>query len=286
MGYMKIPNLYREQDVLQFKQVWVMEKVDGTSTNVRFKDNQLHFHAGGCTQASFEAIFNKEALLKAFQDYDVDDITVYGEGYGGSQQRMSQTYGPELKFIAFDIKIGDEWLTVDKMAKLAEQLGFEVVPFKVIDTHLDALNIERDRPSEVAIRRGMGDNKMREGIVIRPLIEATDRHGNRIIAKHKGDAFLERATPQPVVDLSKLKVLEEATAIATEWVNEERLRHVLDKLPEAKGMEHTKIVISAMIEDVYREAKGEIIESNPAKAAISKRTSELYKKHVQSMRAP
>jgi len=48
-------------------------------------------------------------------------------------------------------------------------------------------------------------------------------------------------------------------------------------------IEKTKDVISAMIEDVCREAKGEIIESRAAKSAIGKEAARLYKNHISKV---
>ncbi len=46
----------------------------------------------------------------------------------------------------------------------------------------------------------MGDGHPREGVVCRPLIELRTNNGERLICKHKGEKFEERATPQKVVD--------------------------------------------------------------------------------------
>ena len=107
-------------------------------------------------------------------------------------------------------------------------------------------------------------NHPREGIVIRPPFEVRKNNGERIIAKHKGQAFAERTTPQAVLDPGRLKVLADAEAIANEWVTEQRLSHVLqhivaepDPTVSVIGMEQMGDVIKAMIEDVEREAKGE-----------------------------
>ena len=56
-----------------------------------------------------------------------------------------------------------------------------------------------------------------------------------------------------------------------------RLAHVLDKLKgehgRDMGIENMRIVLDAMVEDVTREAKGEIVESAAAKRAICKHTA-------------
>lgn len=299
MGYLHIENLYRPeaQDILMFKEVYVMEKVHGTSAHVNFKSARLAsvggglggritFFPGGEKYEKFVALFDHDQLLQKFIELGHDDVTIYGEAYGGKQQGMSHTYGPEPRFIVFDVKINENWLAVPQMDELAMKLGLEVVPWKKVSTDLAALDAERDAPSEVAKRRGIQEDKPREGIIIRPLIELKRNNGSRMIAKHKGASFQERQNQPKVVDPSKLEVLKEAQAIADEWVTPMRLEHVLQKLPEATGMEHTSKVIKAMVEDVLREAAGEIVESPDATKAIAKKAAELYKKRVTNIQHP
>ena len=66
-----------------------------------------------------------------------------------------------------------------------------------------------------------------------------------------------------------------------EWVTPMRLQHVLDKLPHATGMEQTRDVIFAMLEDVEREANGEIVFSQDAKKSIGTRTATLFKQRFK-----
>lgn len=214
---------------------------------------------------------------------DIEGVTVFGEAYGGSQQGMSATYGKELRFIAFDIQVGKHWLVVPNMAELAASLGLDVVHFEEGPTELAWLDAQRDAPSVQAKRNGVLEDKPREGVVLRPPFECIKNNGDRVISKHKGDAFNERATVQKVVDPEKLKVLEEATAIADEWVTQHRLEHVLQKLPQDIGMEQTKVVIAAMVEDVTREAAGEIVDSSGARSAIGKKTAQMFKQHLSAL---
>ena len=282
MGYLHIQNLYKEQDILLFKRCFALEKVHGTSAHVSYdvtRHEKLQFFAGGASHVSFVAIFDQPALLAAFERLGHERVVVFGEAYGGKMQKMGEVYGKELRFIAFDVKVGDSWLSVRDMDQVATGLGFEVVPYEEISTELAELDRVRDMPSEVAVRRGCGNDKPREGVVLRPLIELTKNNGDRIIVKHKQEAFSERATPQKVVDPEKLIVLGKATEIAQEWVTEMRLVHVLDKL-KVVDIKDTPTVIKAMIEDVYREASGEIVESKEASQAIGKRTAQLFKAHI------
>ena len=79
-----------------------------------------------------------------------------------------------------------------------------------------------------------------------------------------------------------LKVLEDAKAIAEEWVTNLRLEHVLQKFPADVNMESMGDVIKAMIEDVYREGREEIVESKEASKAIGQKTVQLFKQKLQS----
>ena len=65
--------------------------------------------------------------------------------------------------------------------------------------------------------------------------------------------------------------------IAVEWVTPMRLNHVLDKFSSA-GIEKTGDTIKAMIEDVEREGKGEVIVSRELRGAIGRCTASLFKK--------
>jgi len=71
--------------------------------------------------------------------------------------------------------------------------------------------------------------------------------------------FCETKTKR-VVSAEDLKVLSDAKEIAEEWVTNMRLEHVLQKFDADVGMESMGDIIKAMIEDVYREAKDEIVE--------------------------
>lgn len=283
MGYMHIDNLYKSQTILLFRECYALEKVHGTSAHIRWTKGVISFYAGGEKHDNFVALFNKERLADSFAALGHDEVIVYGEAYGGKQQGMRNTYGDALRFIAFDVKIGDLWLNVPSMDRAATNLGFEVVPWRKVSTHLAVLDAERDLPSEVSVRRGIVEPREREGVILRPLVELTTNNGARVIAKHKGDKFRETSKPRPVVDPDKLAVLTAAQAIADEWVTPERLRHVLAKI-ELDGktveMSSTPVVIAAMVEDVYREGRGEIVESKEARAAIGTATAKLLKREL------
>jgi len=274
MSYMKIPNLYQDQDILAFRDCFAMEKVHGTSAHIGWRDGTLSFFSGGAKHAEFLRLFDADALGALFVEVGVPAVTVYGEAYGGKMMKMRDTYGPDLRFIVFEVRVGDSWLAVPQMDQLAQSLGFEVVPWVRIPATLEAINAERDAPSGLALRRGCGE-KPREGVVLRPPFEAVRNSGKRVIAKHKREEFRETTTPRPVSP-DELAVLSDANAIAEEWVTEMRLTHVLDGFVGEVGVEQTGDVIRAMVEDVIAEAGEEIVASKAARKAIGRRAAQLF----------
>ena len=309
MGYLSISNLYRPeaQCILQFRTLFALEKIHGTSAHVEYRpaDNRIRYFSGGASHSQFVSLFNETELLEKFKNLGIPadkSITVYGEAYGGSQQGMSHTYGKQLKFAAFDVQIGDCWLDVAKAEALVKTLGLEFVYYVVCsmvkqptDANWDSsislteIDAERDRPSMQAVRNGVstmeqymqGLGPKREGIVLRPPFEVTKNNGSRVIAKHKGDEFKETATPRPVVDPAKLKVLEDATAVADEWVTATRLEHVLQKIPDY-DMDKVPVVINNMTEDVLREGSGEIVDSPAVRKAIGRKAATMFISFMKS----
>jgi hypothetical protein len=274
MGYMHIENLYRAPEILR---CYALEKVHGTSAHVLLRGLEGHTHpdvhlaAGGVGHDQFARLFDVEALKAKFAEKftGADALTIYGEAFGGKSQGMSATYGKELRFLAFDVKLNDVWLDVPAAAGLAAEFGLGFVPYEEGPLTLEFLDAQRDRDSLAAIEPG----KRREGIVIRPIKELLYKDGGRFIFKHKREEFRETTTVREV-DPEKAKVMAEADAVAEEYVTSMRLRHVLQRVPFDRP-EDTRKVIDAMLEDVKRESSGEVVWSQAVEKAISRATAKL-----------
>ena len=266
--------------------------VHNTSAHLSFNpaDGSIRYFSGGETHARFVQLFNEDSLIAAFKAMALPadkSITVFGEAYGGKQQGMSATYGKDLKFIAFDVKIGECWLDVPTAEKIVLALGLEFVWYTKSTTDLKELNMLRDLPSMQSVRNGvtayedfvLSKGKPREGIVIRPLQEMRLNNGDRVIAKHKGDAFRETATVRKVeLDPSKIEKMANAEAVANEYVTQMRLSHVLSKIPD-HDISKMPQILDSMLEDVLREGAGEIDLSDEAriKKAIKSKCAVMYK---------
>ena len=308
MSYMHIDNLYKAQDILQFKKCYAMEKVHGTSAHVSYKGkvdglvppslgeasfevhvaDSIDFFSGGASPTDFLPLFDKDKLFEGFRKLGHDRVIVYGEAYGGKMQGMKDTYGPKLKFVAFEVKIGDHFLSVPKASLIAQELGLDFVHYVEIDTTIEEIDKQRDADSMQACKCGMGLDHICEGIVLRPPFEVRLNSGARVIAKHKRPEFTETKTKREVSP-DKAVVLAKAEAIADEWVTPMRLQHVIDRIhsdgfigSKGVGIEQTGWVIDLMVEDVTREAGEEIKDSREARRAIGQRAAKMYKEWLNS----
>lgn len=283
MSYTKIPNLYKDQTILMFKECWALEKIHGTSAHVSWNEGKLGFFSGGEKYANFVKLFDNDCLTNAFNKMNATKIIIFGEAYGGKQQGMSSTYGKELKFIAFDVKVGDVWLNIpDAHGLVSGSLRLDFVHYQRTACNVSILDKLRDAGSVQSQRNGIEEFRKAEGIVIRPIVEMTTNSGRRICAKHKRDDYQERKTRQEV-DGEKLKVLEAAQAIAEEWVTENRLNNILTHISKEHEISDIPDIVKRMIEDVQEEAKDEIVESKEARKAIGKLAVKLFKKKIMTI---
>jgi hypothetical protein len=285
---MHISNLYASKTILLFKRCYAMEKIDGTSCHVTYstKTNDLTYFSGCIKQDLFRSLFDHAKLLDLFRQNaqehpKAETLTIYGEGYGGKVQGRSKTYGPNTKFVAFEVKINDTFLCVPEAEKIALKFGLEFVDYVEIDTTEEAIHEQTYRDSVQAVRNGMGPGHMREGVVLRPLIELVHDNGGRIICKNKRPEFNERQNPPNPFSAEEQAVLDNAKAIALEWVTAERLKHVLQTFP-TPTIQDTGKVIGAMVEDVERESVGEIVISKESKKAIGAAAGRLFKEWLRS----
>jgi hypothetical protein len=284
MGYLHIENLYKNQTILLFKECYAMEKIHGTSAHIGWHcaTKLVYFSSGGESHENFRKLFDANFLKQRFEEIFPDqDVIIYGEAYSGKQQGQSHVYGKQPKFIGFDVKVGEVWLNVPNAEDVCKQFNIEFVHYRIISTKLEDLTAERDMDSAQAVRNGMGEGHKREGIVLRPLIEMRLNNDERVICKYKPDEQMETKTKREVTE-EELKVISDADAVAEEWVTNLRLEHVLQKFPENASMESTGDIIKAMIEDVYREGKDEIVESKAVAKAIGFQTVRLFKQKLQN----
>lgn len=147
-------------------------------------------------------IGNLENLLKAFSykrpapEYGegaadivkpTEECIIFGETYGKGMQKPGGRYCKDhLKFICFDIKIGNVWLKREAVEDICSKLGIDVVPYLGEMTLDEAIEmVKKGFPSKVA----EDPTLEAEGIVLRAPLGILDRMGRRIITKIKSVDF-------------------------------------------------------------------------------------------------
>ncbi|HEY6020044.1 MAG TPA: RNA ligase family protein, partial [Candidatus Paceibacterota bacterium] len=279
MGYLHIPNLYKDKTILLFKECYALEKIHGTSAHIRWDGETLSLYSGGEKHSNFEALFDgtllplRAPLEAALREKGYSKLVVYGELYGGKQQRQAWRYGPQLRFVAFEVELAKYWCNVPAADEICQALGIPFVHYERVSTDLAALDAQRDAPSVQSVRNGVTEVCPREGVVLRPLLEFCYPAEHRILAKHKRPEERETRTDHKV-GLTP-EVLAEGKQIALEWVTPTRLEHVLDKLPKGTGADVIPAALDAMVEDVYREGAGMVVPSRHATKEIRTLTAKM-----------
>ena len=107
---------------------------------------------------------------------------VYGEVFGRVQDLK---YERELDVRVFDVLLGNRWLDVDEARTLSPDLAW--VP-EIARTNWSWPSI-----AELAEGKSMLADHVREGVVIKPMIERTNPEIGRVQLKLIGNGYLERA---------------------------------------------------------------------------------------------
>ena len=288
MSYLSIENLSSKSEIFLFKECYALEKIEGTSAHLHFKskdtfpnDYDVTIFPGGASIDRFSKLFdieNIKSILLSLGIPSEHDVTIFGEAYGGSIQKMSKTYGLDLKFVVFDIKVGENWLSVTQASDIANKLGLDFVPYERISTQMEDLNKERDRPSVQAERNGFKDKK-REGVIVRPVIEVKLNNGKRVISKHKGSDH--REVERQEIDPERLEILNNAELIADSWVVMPRVKNAFSHFPEeAHKIENMKDFINYIFNDVVKDSDGEFEITKEIKSAICKKAARLSKQYL------
>ncbi len=200
------------------------------------------------------------------------EVNFYGEVHGGKIQGMSKHYGPDLKFIVFDVKKNGKWLNVPYAEELTVKMGLKFVPYERGPLTEEWLDAQRDAPSKISLT----DDAPKEGIVIRAIHENNYEDGYRFIYKHKRAEWRETTTVRKLSDPEDAKLWSDAEEVANEYVTPMRLNHVLQKTPYTK-LEDTGNVVRAMVDDVRVEEGHDIVWNKKVEKAIGKKTVELLR---------
>jgi RNA ligase (TIGR02306 family) len=127
------------------------------------------------------------ALLRALADiYDAKQVILYGEVFGSKVQKPLH-YGcvGQLGFRAFDILVDGMYLDYEVFVGFCDAYDVPRVPELYVGPFdIAAIKAVSDGPTT------LGGDHIREGVVVKPLVERTHPKVGRLIAKYVGDAYL------------------------------------------------------------------------------------------------
>ena len=192
---------------------WVWrEKIDGTNTVVRWDGHDVSYHGRTPrTQMSeplvraLDGFFGGDAGEQLMeQTFFSTDVTLYGEGCGGSIQRSTEgRYFDTESFVLFDVLINGVWLQSLDVDEVAGELGVRTAPLlrvggdgKLLESSISELRsvmqwrVHEDRIPRTALNPMSGPRV--EGYVGVAPLGLLDRMGNRLQVKLKYSDLVKR----------------------------------------------------------------------------------------------
>lgn len=115
------------------------------------------------------------------------ECIIFGETYGKGMQKPGGRYCKDrLKFICFDIRVGNVWLKRDAVEDICKKLDIDVVPYLGEMTLDEAI----EKVKQGFLSQVSEDPTLEaEGVVLRAPLGMLDRMGRRIITKVKTADF-------------------------------------------------------------------------------------------------
>ena len=198
-----------------------------------------------------------------------EQITLFGELYGAGIQKAVD-YGPALRFVAFDLAIGQhmvKWRTMAAACAYAEIPYLRPLAFGPFDRILATIDVEAFKTTLNPAGPPEGSRGVAEGMVLRS-IDATWQmgvdHRDRPILKIKRRAFAEHKVPVEQTVKREIEAsADELTTHALAYVTAGRLASVRSKLLQDAsvkevGEQFTADVLRALAEDeIYMAASAE-----------------------------
>ncbi len=160
------------------------EKVDGMNIRIELAGGTVSI-AGRTNNANLRpALADRlQAIGADALAVGVDDLVLYGEGYGARIQPGGGNYRPDgVDFVLFDVWCG-MWLRREDVAGIGAKIGVDVVPLVGRGTLHDAIMLTREGFDS------QWGAFAAEGVICRPVVELVNRQGERIITKIKTKDF-------------------------------------------------------------------------------------------------
>ncbi len=310
--YPELVTLERRPEILSVKQVVATEKLHGSNFRVLFpaamtSPDQIRFGARNEVFAPGDPGFYGgkavrwftsrpellRRLMEVFASHGFGDVVVFGEICGaGIQKGVRYAATDEALFRAFDIMVGENFVTYDLFVTLCEAAGLPRVPeIWRGEPSLAAFDALLEKPSTEGLRNGVAaaDN-VSEGVVIRSNPLLRDVFGSWLVIKHKSESFLEVARRRPDKDGAAAATKGPLDDFTATYVVRGRLVNAVGRLRDSGAalslaMEDVPVLARAVVDDLHKEqepAWQALVELGVAdkqiRAAVTRAVATVYKR--------
>lgn len=309
--YPEIALLSRRPEILAVKEVIATEKLHGSNFRIGFPlgmasvdevlfgsrevdydptNTEVKFplpHAITWFKTRPELLTRMWEVIKS---YGFNEVTVFGEAFGPGIKAKGVRYseGQEMLFRAFDIMVGQNFLTYDLFCEVVDKMGLPRVP-EVWRGEPSVENFDAllNRASVTAREHGITDEgNLAEGVVLRSNPLLRNVFGEWLIVKHKGGKFSEVAhAPRE----KKERVESPADVFVATFVTEGRVSNAVGRLsdrgiPVAGAMTDVPVLLVEILADLKKECSAEWpagVDDKAMRGTISRVLGPLYRSMLE-----
>jgi Rnl2 family RNA ligase len=307
--YPELVLLNKRPEILAVKEVIATEKLHGTNFRVFFPaemtsiadvqfggrneefgtDDGGKFYSGRPVQWFKSQPELLEKMWSIFKERGYSDVVVYGEVCGaGIQKGVRYVTDREILFRAFDVRIGENFVTHNLFVEICDAVGLPRVPEVWRgEPSLAAFDALLEQPSLEGQRNGVSDERnLMEGVVIRSNPLLRNVLGEWLIIKHKSEKFAEvaKASDKQRADLTPVEIFARTYVVRGHIINSlGRLRDA--GAPLVNGMEDMPRLVPAMMADLHKECVEELqvlvtqgFSEKQIRSAVSKMLAVVYRR--------
>lgn len=306
--YPSIVLLDKRPEIFAVKKVVVTEKIHGSNfrvhfplgmsslADVKYGSHETEYAPGVDFQLgkAVQWFGARQDLLgcmwEVIKSYGFPDATVFGEAHGPGIKAKGVRYsnGQEMLFRAFDIMVGQNFVTHDLFVEITDKMLLPRVHVVWAgEPSMETFDHLLEKPSITAALNGVDDDKnLAEGIVIRSNPLLRNVFGEWLIAKHKAKKFAEKAEA-PVE--KKPREATPADLFAATFVTEGRARNAVGRIRDrgqviADDMTDMPMLIAEIVADLHKECEDEWkvlgLPESFVRNAVSKVLAPIYRKLV------
>jgi Rnl2 family RNA ligase len=279
--YPEVVLLERRPEIFSVKEAVATEKLHGSNFRIHFplgmetiqdvrfgsrdtEDTEPAFPLNNMKRWFVERPDLLVAMWEVIKSYTFSDATIFGEAYGPGIQAKGVKYSNDqgILFRAFDIMVGNSFLTYDLFTEVVDKMGLKRV-HEVWRGEPTRANLEGllEKPSTEGLLNGITDpNNLAEGVVVRSNPLLRNVFGDFLIVKCKARRFSEVA--HAPVEKKPREVMPVDNFVLT-YVTEGRARNAIGRLLDRgvalkRNMTDMPVMINEIIADLHKECGSEL----------------------------